>query len=186
MHAEMGIDEAGRGCLAGPLVFAAVILNQSIAGITDSKQLTRNQRNRLFHEISSVADFIGIGIVSPREIDRLGLTKSSMLACRRATQNAPHVKKIIIDGSINYLPQYPNASPLIRADTFISSVSAASIIAKVRRDSYMFDQAKKYPLYGFERHVGYGTAYHKQAIETYGVVELHRLSFKPLTGYKRP
>jgi ribonuclease HII len=176
----IGIDEVGRGCWAGPLVAAAVSLRQPIPGLKDSKQLTKLQRKKLSEQIKASALY-GLGWVYPKDIDRLGLTKATQLAMQQAisqieTQNV----EIIIDGTINYLPNYQNVTVLAKADSLIAEVSAASILAKVARDEYMASMSEQFPLYQFEKHVGYGTALHIAMLKLHGVCELHRLSYKPI------
>jgi ribonuclease HII len=178
----VGIDEVGRGCWAGPLVAGAVILSRPIDGLKDSKKLSKNQREKLTAQIREEAVAIGLGWIWPHEIDRDGLT----ISVRRAMQlalNAIQVPydEIIVDGNINYLADIPNSRALIKADDLIPAASAASIIAKVARDTYMATVANdKFPLYGFNNHVGYGTAAHIQALLEHGVTEIHRLSYKPI------
>jgi ribonuclease HII len=176
----VGVDEVGRGCLAGPLVVGAVILPADIAGIKDSKMLTRMQRERLAALILEQGS-CGVGWASPAEVDELGLTAATSLALTRALERLiPEYDEIIIDGSVNYLPDNPKARTVIKADLTIPVVGAASIIAKVARDDYMRVAAARYPDYGFESHVGYGTALHLERLKAHGVSDLHRRSFKPV------
>lgn len=179
----IGIDEVGRGCWAGPLVAAAVGFadNQSIAGLADSKKLSVKKRLQLVREIQGATEHIGVGWVWPREINQLGLTASVRLAMERAFSEIKASKtEIIIDGSINYLPSVPKTRALVRADGSIPAVSAASVIAKVARDTYMIEIAEKYPDYGFEKHVGYGTRLHIEALKLHGVLPIHRINYKPI------
>lgn len=180
----VGLDEVGRGCWAGPLVAAAVILNQPIAGLRDSKKLSRLQREKLALKINAKSASHNLGWVWPAEIDEFGLTLATSLAMRRALDGIiePY-EKIIIDGNYNYLANLPDTSALIGADDLIPAVSAASIIAKVARDNYMRLQAEIFPDYGFDHHVGYGTKLHIAAIKTLGVCELHRLSYRPVQEF---
>lgn len=184
----VGIDEVGRGPWAGPLVVGAVILGDTeIEGLTDSKKLSKKKLDVLNQEIIKGAKAIGLGWVSSKEIDDLGLSSSLTLGCRRALEqiNSPY-HHIIIDGTVNFLKDTNKGShvtTIARADALISSVSAASIVAKVARDKFMTEQDSIYPGYGFARHVGYGTALHRSAIDQMGVTPLHRLSFAPLTKY---
>ena len=177
----VGVDEVGRGCWAGSLVAGAVILNEPIAGLKDSKLLSKLQREKLADEINIQAAAIGLGWVSPSEIDDLGLTEAVRLAMQRALAEikVPY-DEIIIDGNYNFFPNKPRARALIRADNLVPAVSAASIIAKVARDRYMYEQAKKFPHYQFEKHVGYGTKLHSEMLKIHGVCTLHRLSYKPI------
>lgn len=177
----VGIDEVGRGSWAGPLVAAAVILEAPIVGLKDSKLLTRRARKLLSVTIISQVKSYGIGWVSPAEIDNVGLTQAVTLAMSRAVgQINANYDKIIIDGSYNFLPAYPKTTPVIKADTKIPAVSAASIIAKVARDDYMVKCAFEFPNYFFDSHVGYGTKAHRQALQNYGPCRLHRMSYKPI------
>ena len=182
----IGIDEVGRGCWAGPLVAAAVgfKIAPEIIGLTDSKLLSAKARTRISAEIEKHTNMIGLGWVWPEEINNLGLTESVRLAMQRAfskIKNPP--QKIIIDGNINYLSHTPNTEAIIKADGTIAAVSAASVVAKVARDTYMIQVAQQYPQYGFEKHVGYGTKLHVEALEQYGITPLHRLNYKPIQRY---
>lgn len=177
----VGIDEVGRGCWAGPLVAGAVLLGESIAGLRDSKKLSSTQRERLDATIRVAAIGYGLGWVTPQEIDTIGLTAAVRLAMERACAciAAPY-EQIIIDGNINFFADNPQASTLVHGDDLVPAISAASIIAKVARDRYMTEQAIRYPGYGFEKHVGYGTAAHSAALQALGVCDMHRKSFKPV------
>ena len=183
MKSIIGIDEVGRGCWAGPLLAAAVEFadNTEIAGLTDSKKLTAKRRKMLVQEIQAQAMSIGVGWVFPKEINVLGLTETVRLAMQRAIDQIPlRGQDIIIDGNYNYLPNIPNTAAVIKADGSLQAASAASVIAKVLRDEYMIQLAKTYPLYGFESHVGYGTAQHQRALEDHGVLPVHRVNYKPI------
>lgn len=185
----LGIDEVGRGPWAGPLVIGAVVLGSvAIDGLTDSKKLTKKKREQLDIEIREKAAGFGLGWVAASEIDEIGLSAALNLATKRAVEQVkvPY-HEIIIDGTINFLKntskeQY--VTTLKKADLLVPSVSAASIIAKVARDTYMTAQGEVYTGYGFASHVGYGTAAHRAAIDTLGVTPLHRLSFAPLQKYR--
>lgn len=181
MKLIVGMDEVGRGCWAGPLVAGAVILKRPINGLKDSKQLSKKQRARLAAEIELQALAIGLGWVSPGEIDDKGLTAAVGLAMQRALAKITlEYDEIIIDGSLNFLSENPKAKTIIKADATVPCVSAASIVSKVARDNYMRDIIRQYPDYGFDRHVGYGTALHLARLKLYGVSKLHRRSFKPV------
>ena len=182
--AILGIDEVGRGPWAGPLVVGACVLGDAkIDGLTDSKKLTAKKREKLDILIREQASF-GLGWVSAEELDKIGL----IAALRKATRDAvkqievPY-HEIIIDGTINFLSDTKLSSyvqTIPKADFLVPEVSAASIIAKVARDNYMIKLAERFPNYGFEKHVGYGTAAHREALEKYGPCEEHRHSFKPI------
>jgi ribonuclease HII len=178
----VGIDEVGRGCWAGPVVAGAVILDDPIPGIKDSKLLGRKQREKLAAVIHKQALAIGLGWVQPAEVDELGLTAAVGLAMHRAVEQITgQYDEIIIDGNFNFLMNNPKARAVIKADASVPAVSAASIVAKVARDQYMSEvAAADYPEYGFERHVGYGTALHLERLRIHGISDLHRRSFKPI------
>jgi ribonuclease HII len=185
----LGIDEVGRGPWAGPLVVGAVILGDTIIpGLTDSKKLSKKMRNSLDILIRERAVAYGLGWVDAKEIDRIGLSQALMLATLRAINSIEYpYDKIIIDGTVNFLRDHDKSElveTMIKADLYDANVSAASIIAKVARDTYREQEDKVYPLYGFANHVGYGTAAHRAAIEQNGITPLHRLSFAPLKKYQ--
>jgi ribonuclease HII len=184
--AVVGIDEVGRGALAGPLVVGAVILDSPITGLGDSKRISRRRRVKLSQIINREAAACGLGWVSSREVDHLGLTKAIRLAILRALKqieaSSPEtVSSIIIDGKFNFLADDRRSSAVVKADSSVACVSAASIIAKVARDEWMIEvAAKKYPKYCFDSHVGYGTRLHIERLRRYGPCVIHRLSFNPL------
>lgn len=180
----VGIDEVGRGAWAGPLVVGAVLLGgETIEGLTDSKKLSKKMREKLDLEIRQKAVGVGIGWVSAKQIDVIGLSEALKLASRKALQGIRHeFKEIIIDGTIALIDD-PRVTLMKKADLLIPSVSAASIVAKVARDNYMKHLDDVFPGYKFSSHVGYGTAVHKSAIESLGATPLHRMSFKPLNKY---
>lgn len=185
----LGIDEVGRGPWAGPLVVGAVVLGEAkIDGLTDSKKLSRKRREELDVIIRNQASGFGLGWVTAAELDDIGMSAALCLATKRAVEEiTTEYNEIIIDGTINFLKDTSKGryvTTMTKADLLIPSVSAASIIAKVARDNYMYEQDNVYPDYGFKSHVGYGTLKHRQAIDTYGVTPLHRLSFAPLTKYR--
>lgn len=191
--AILGIDEVGRGPWAGPLVVGACVLGDAqIDGLTDSKKLTAKKREALAPIIQEKAA-VGLGWVSTEELDHIGLSQALCKACRDAVKQIKvPFHEIIIDGTVNFLRDTPLAGHvqiLKKADLLVPEVSAASIVAKVARDNYMYELAKKYPEYGFEKHVGYGTAAHKAALEKYGPCPEHRKSFRPiaeLLGAEKP
>ena len=175
-----GIDEAGRGALAGPVVAAAVILpiNCQISGVTDSKQLTPKQRAELFNEIHRTAIAVGVGSVNNKEIDQINILQATMGAMAQAiAQITPSPDYVLVDGT--HLPEISlPAKAIPKGDTLIQSIAAASIIAKVTRDRLMIELNKTYPGYGFQNHKGYGTLLHRQAIAQLGPCPIHRRSFK--------
>jgi len=181
----LGIDEVGRGPWAGPLVVGAVVLGDAqIKGLTDSKKLSAKRRDQLDILIREKASGWGLGWVHADELDQLGLAESLRVATIRAVEavHTPY-NEIIIDGTINFLKETSKGkyvTTLAKADLLIPSVSAASIIAKVARDAFMAEQVAQYPGYGFEKHVGYGTVLHRNAIDTLGITPLHRTSFAPI------
>lgn len=176
----VGIDEVGRGCWAGPLVAGAVILREPIAGLDDSKKLTKARRNELATQINQSAD-VGLGWVTSVEVDSLGLTEAVRLAMQRAIDELPTgYDQVIIDGNYNYLPHTPGSEAVIKADGSIPAVSAASIVAKVARDNYMEQLSADYQKWQFAKHVGYGTALHSALLKEFGVSDIHRLSYKPI------
>jgi len=177
-----GVDEAGRGPLAGPVVAAAVIFpcdHESIDGINDSKKLSPKQRATLKPIIESKALYIGLGIISEQEIDRLNILQATLLAMKQAILSLRLLPDyLLIDG--RDAPRCDIAHRcLIHGDGLSLSIAAASIIAKITRDEIMLEYDKQYPRYGFAQHKGYGTLRHLQAIRCYGLSPIHRRSFKP-------
>jgi ribonuclease HII len=164
----------------------ACLLPEKIEGLTDSKKLSAKKREALADEIRERANY-GLGWIPAQELDELGLTESLCKACREAvSQIKGDFDQIVIDGTINFLrgTKHEKIVQVVpKADFLVPEVSAASIIAKVSRDQYMYDLADKYPGYGFEKHVGYGTAAHKKAIEELGVCDEHRRSFRPIAQF---
>lgn len=179
-----GLDEAGRGPWAGPLVAAAVILPSRVylPGLGDSKVLSEEVRERLYELITQKA-YWAVGIVSNLEIDHYGLTKATAKAFLRALQGLSRVPdRILIDGRDVFSFPYPTEA-IIKGDAKIRCISAASIVAKVTRDRLMRQYALLYNQYGFERHKGYGTRSHQNALACYGVTPLHRRSYSPVYDY---
>jgi ribonuclease HII len=177
----VGIDEVGRGCWAGPVVAGAVILKRPIPGLKDSKLLSKKQREQLALIIEQEALAIGLGWVDAGKLDEIGLTAAVGLAMRQALEQISlDYDEVIIDGHFNFLVNNPKARAVIKADSSVPAASAASILAKVARDNYMAEIAAKYPQYGFDKHVGYGTALHLANLRLHGVTVLHRRSFKPV------
>jgi ribonuclease HII len=179
---ECGVDEVGRGPLAGPVVVAAVILdvNRPVAGLADSKRLTGRRREALDAEIRECAVAWAFGRAEPEEIDRINILQATLRAMERAV-SALGVKpgQVLVDG--NRLPRLSlPARAVVGGDGTVPCISAASILAKVARDAEMCRMAERYPGYGFERHKGYPTVAHLQAMERLGVTEIHRRSFAPV------
>ena len=174
-----GVDEAGRGPLAGDVYAAAVILREDhgIVGLDDSKKLSEKRREALFDEIQAKADAFCIATASVAEIEALNILEAAMLAMRRAVaglQSRPDY--VLVDG--NRWPGVPEqGETVIKGDATSASIAAASILAKVARDRYMLEQAALYPQYAFEKHKGYGTAVHTAALREFGPCPIHRLSF---------
>jgi ribonuclease HII len=178
-----GADEVGMGPLAGPVVAAAVVLpaGTSVDGVADSKVLTALARERLDREIRRVALAIGIAVVEVEEIDRVNIYQAGLRALRRAVEAlAPLVPGfVLVDGrEIPGLSMPQSAYP--KGDGFVTSIAAASIVAKVYRDAIMRQLHEQYPVYGFARHMGYSTATHVAAIQAYGPSPVHRRSFAPV------
>ncbi|HVX58409.1 MAG TPA: ribonuclease HII [Candidatus Saccharimonadales bacterium] len=179
----VGIDEVGRGCLAGPLLVVAARAKSKLPeGLKDSKLLTREQREGFYKTLIDVCDY-GEGWVTAAEINKLGLARCLKLGVRRAVASldVQPDEEIIMDGTANYIPKkFMNSRCEAKADNNYPVVSAASIIAKVKRDSFMRELAKKHSRYGFESHVGYGTKAHYLAIEKFGPLKsVHRMGFAP-------
>lgn len=174
-----GVDEAGRGPLAGPVCAAAVILkpNQIIEGVNDSKKLSEKKREALFDVIKNEVLAYSIAFSSVEEIEEMNILNSTMLAMKRAVEGLKiKADYALIDG--NRLPPLEiNSEYVIKGDAKSMSIAAASILAKVSRDRLCREYAEKYPEYGFEKHKGYGTKLHTEAIKKYGPCEIHRMSF---------
>lgn len=195
-----GIDEAGRGCLAGPVVAAAVILpsKASIKGLTDSKKLSATRRNGLAAKIGSVALAWGIGVVWPKEIDQINILQASLKAmAHAATVLKTRPKLLLIDGNktIPYIlfsrfgwKTSPFQQAIVQGDARVPAISAASIIAKTFRDMLMSKLDKRYPQYGFSQHKGYGSKEHLHILQKLGPSPIHRITFRgvlPHTSQKQ-
>ncbi|MFA5247701.1 MAG: ribonuclease HII [Patescibacteria group bacterium] len=187
-----GLDEAGRGPLAGPVVAAVAVLNpeilldsvklEKLKGINDSKKISAKKREELFDIIKENFFEIGVGVVNHQTIDRINILQATFLAMKMALGNLKSKPDILlVDGKF----PIPNLSlrqeAIINGDALIFSIAAASIVAKVTRDRLMDEYDKKYPQYGFAKHAGYGTKFHMEALKQFGPCEIHRKTFKPVT-----
>jgi ribonuclease HII len=174
-----GVDEAGRGPLAGPVCAAAVILPETweLPGLNDSKKLTEKKRETLFTLIKEQAVAYGIAFATVEEIEEINILSAALLAMNRAiSQLSPAPALALIDGNTTRDIQVP-AQSVVGGDGKCACIAAASVLAKVTRDHYMQAQAQLYPQYGFEKHKGYGTKAHYRALEEYGPSPIHRMSF---------
>ncbi len=189
-HILIGVDEAGRGPLAGPVVAAAVVRAdlRVCPTLNDSKKLTEKQREQLFAELPAYCKYHSIGEASAQEIDEIGILNATFLAMRRALapiisqlneKNLPY--KILVDGNLHIREIDKDLQmPIVKGDGRVACIAAASIFAKVHRDALMVKFAEQFPNYGFEKHKGYGTKAHLAAIQKFGQCEIHRKSFKIL------
>ncbi len=183
----LGVDEAGRGPLAGPVVVGAVLIEntkQVVENVRDSKKMTKKQRKKAFVEIQEKSTAFGIGIVDAKEIDRVGIKEAVKEAMILAVSEVEKkIKKkvdyIISDGAVYLLDDHKMMS-ISRGDLNHYSIAAASVLAKVTRDMIMEEYSKKYPNYGFEKHMGYGTKMHLDAISKHGICDIHRKSYEPI------
>lgn len=183
-----GTDEAGRGPLAGPVVAAAVILRKGavIEGVDDSKKLTDKKRRGLIDTIKKEALAVGIGIVSPQEIDQINIyraAKQAMISAIKALKIKPEY--ILADAMMLEDELGIPTQSIIKGDQKSASIAAASIVAKVTRDEYMIEMDKLFPMYGFKKHMGYPTKTHIEAIEKYGICPIHRKTFEPIKSIIR-
>ena len=179
LHLICGVDEAGRGPLAGPVCAAAVILPEhlQIPGLNDSKKLTDKKRRELFPVIQEQAIAYGIGLASESEIDEINILQATFLAMRRALDQLTVRPEIaLIDGNRETDFGLP-VKTVVKGDSLSANIAAASILAKVTRDNIMVELAQQYPEYGFEIHKGYGTKAHYEALRTYGPCPIHRKTF---------
>jgi ribonuclease HII len=177
-----GVDEAGRGPLAGPVVAAAVILDdlRPIAGLADSKKLSAARREKLYDEIRAKALCCSVAEASVEEIDRLNILQATMLAMRRAVMGL-RLKPVMVLVDGNRIPQLDiPAEAIVKGDALVQSISAASILAKVHRDRWCAEVHSQFPQYGFAGHKGYGTAVHMAALKEHGACIHHRQSFAPV------
>ncbi len=177
-----GVDEAGRGPLAGPVVAAAVILDDlnPILGLADSKKLTPLRREKLYDEIRAKALCCSVAWATVEEIDRLNILQATLLAMKRAVEGLRlKPNKVLVDG--NRLPALTiRAEAIVKGDALVPAISAASILAKVTRDRWCVEFDREYPQYGFAGHKGYGTALHLAALNAHGACPQHRRSFAPV------
>ena len=174
-----GIDEAGRGPLAGPVVAAAVILRKDevIPGVNDSKKLSEKKREYLYDEIKIRALSVGVGVVDEKVIDEINILNATYLAMKMAVENLTIKPDFILLDAVSLSDLNIPQRPIIKGDSLSLSIASASIIAKVERDRMICEYDKTYPLYGFSKHKGYGTKYHMEAIRNMGVLPVHRKSF---------
>lgn len=183
---EAGCDEAGRGCLAGSVYAAAVILPEDYDNplLNDSKQLTHKRRNELREQIQRDAVAWAVGVVTPEEIDKINILKAAHLAMRRAVEQLKvRPEGLIIDGNMytaGSIEGVKEIKCIVKGDAKYQSIAAASILAKTYRDDYMAELAKEYPYYGWEKNAGYPTKAHRQGIKEHGVSPYHRKSFNLL------
>lgn len=182
-----GVDESGRGPLAGPVYAACVILDPAhrIEGLADSKTLSEQERDRLTIAIKAYSIAWAIGTASVREIDRLNILQASLLAMKRAVKNLSVTPgRVLIDGNHSPRLSFP-VTTIVRGDSLIPEISAASILAKTARDAEMVVLHRRFPHYGFDRHKGYSTEQHITALRTHGVCVVHRRSFAPVRELMR-
>lgn len=189
-----GVDEVGRGCLAGPVFAAAVVLptDNALSGVNDSKKLSPKQRDTLFEKITAIALDWSVASVTAEEIDRINIHQASLKAMALAVAQLTRPDYVLIDGrfklpvALGKLPEgklpFPQR-PIIRGDSTCYSIAAASIVAKVTRDRWISEAGRQFPEYQFERHKGYATQIHRLAIQQYGLTPLHRRSFHVSSGY---
>lgn len=179
----LGIDEAGRGPLSGPVVVAVVILssNRPIEGLGDSKKLSEKKRHVLYHQIIANAEAYSVVEVSPGEIDELNILQATLMGMKKVADNlSGRFDKALVDGNI--LPKWNyNSEAIVKGDSKVQEISAASILAKVYRDNICLLHDKIYPEYGFARHKGYPTKEHLANIKKFGVIDIYRKSYKPIS-----
>ncbi len=183
-----GIDEAGRGPLAGPVVAAAVILKEGlrITGLRDSKKVPEKEREYLFHEVHSSSEDIGIGIVGPEDIDRLNILKATRLAMQHAVEHLSSPPDILVIDAVSIPSVSIKQLSPVKGESISASVAAASIIAKCTRDKIMCEYHQQYPRYKFDKHKGYSTREHMEMIRLYGPCPIHRKSFCRVMSLELP
>jgi len=179
----VGIDEAGRGPLAGPVVAAAVILSEDIEGVADSKKLSALKRENLYKKIITAGQ-VGVGIATVEEIDQINILQATMLAMQRAYKNLNcYADLVLVDGNKAPSLECLDVQAIIDGDNMVPIISAASIIAKVTRDKIMQELDLQFPQYLWKQNSGYGTKIHLEAIEKFGINQHHRKSFSPIKKY---
>lgn len=180
-----GVDEVGRGPLAGPVVSASVILPESFPefGITDSKKLSPQKRDLLFSHICDHALSIGVGIIDAAEIDRINILQASLLSMAVSVKNLGIPPDILLIDGIHRIASPLPQQTIVKGDSASISIAAASIIAKVIRDRLMEKYHQQYPVFAFDKHKGYPTKYHKEAIRTHGSCPIHRTTFRGVREY---
>jgi len=172
-----GVDEVGRGCLAGPVIAASVILRNPIKGLMDSKKLSSKKREDLSLKIMKNS-FFAIGVADNNEIDEINILEASLLAMKRSLEKLDvQPKKVLVDGAHIFATSIEIES-IVGGDNLIPSISAASIVAKVYRDKLMTEYNREFPNYGFEKHKGYPTKFHKEMLVKFGLTRIHRRTFK--------
>lgn len=179
-----GLDEAGRGAWAGPVVAAAVIFDSDcrIEGVDDSKKLSPAKREKLYAEITASCVSYGVGIVDSRTVDEINILQATKMAMLRAIDGLnPQPEFLLIDGNMTIRSPVPQRA-VIDGDALSFTIAAASILAKVTRDRLMVGLSGEYPHYGFERHKGYGTKFHQDALEAHGISAVHRMSYAPIAA----
>ena len=184
-HRIAGVDEVGRGPLAGPVVAAAVILPKDGIGerLFDSKKISSKKREHLYETILAKAPGVGIGMIGQEEIDCLNILEATLMAMAMAIENLPTPPDfILIDGPHGLKVPIPQ-KPIRKGDQICNSIAAASIVAKVTRDRMMLECHRRFPQYNFAKHKGYGTKEHQKAIKKFGICELHRKSFRGVKEY---
>jgi ribonuclease HII len=184
-----GIDEAGRGPLAGPVVAAAVVLPfpDYTEGLQDSKQLRPDQRESLYEKIMETAQAVGVGVVEAQEIDRIHIGRATQKAMSMAVECLPNPPDLLLIDGISPIPLPIPQRTLVKGDCLSVSIAAASIVAKVSRDRIMISYHEKYPQYNFAKHKGYGTREHLEGIRRHGCCECHRRSFRGVDdAFTRP
>jgi ribonuclease HII len=181
----VGMDEAGRGPLAGPLVIACVILEKGYENelINDSKKLSKKKRELLYEEIQKVATYIGVKVIDEATIDKLNIYAATKKGMEDLIREIPFKVDVVLVDAMKIELKDMIVNPLIHGDALSTSIAAASIIAKVTRDRMMYEIDKEFPMYDFKSNKGYGTKKHMEAIDTYGICKYHRLSYYPVSKY---